>query len=57
MMLESGRLHYLDAEDVTTWDQMVEKFMKRFFPPTENAKRRKDITNFKQKDRENLEKI
>lgn len=33
---------------------MVEKFMKRYFPPIENTKRIRDIANFEQKDREFL---
>ena len=40
--------------EVTTWNQMIENFMKKFFPTTKNAKRRRDIANFQQKDKETL---
>lgn len=37
-----------------TWEQLIEKFMKKFFLPHEIAKRRRDIMIFQQKGRENL---
>lgn len=33
---------------------MIKKFMKKYFPPTENAKRRRNIANFQENDRETL---
>ena len=40
--------------EITTWSQMVEKFMHKYFPPTVSAKRRRDIVTFEQKDSETL---
>uniref|UniRef100_UPI001C3D1ED9 retrotransposon gag family protein n=1 Tax=Picosynechococcus sp. (strain ATCC 27264 / PCC 7002 / PR-6) TaxID=32049 RepID=UPI001C3D1ED9 len=44
----------LEPGEITTWNQMIEKFMKKYFPLTENARRRRDIANFQQKDRETV---
>lgn len=44
----------LEPSDITTWKQMIKKLMKKHFPLTENSKRRSDIANFQQIDRETL---
>lgn len=38
----------------TTWEELIEKFMKKVFPLIENTRRRLDLMLFKQRDRENL---
>ena len=40
--------------EIITWEQMVEKFMHKYFPPTVNARRRRDIVTIKQKDSKTL---
>lgn len=37
---EKQRANSLKDGEVTTWDILIEKFMKKFFPPIENARRR-----------------
>ena len=39
---------------VTTWDNFIEKFMKKFFPPIENERRKRDFMTFEQRNSENL---
>ncbi|XP_038889363.1 uncharacterized protein LOC120079279 [Benincasa hispida] len=46
--------HSLEPNEITSWDQLVEWFMKKFFPPTVNARRRKDVLNFEQMNNETL---
>lgn len=36
-----------------TWNDLIEKFTKKFFPPIENARIREDLMLFKQRDKEN----
>ena len=36
----------LEEREVSTWDDMIEKFMKKFFLPIENARRRHDLMTF-----------
>lgn len=40
--------------EITTWEQMVEKFMQKYFSPMVNARRRRDIVTFEQKEMETL---
>ncbi|XP_038880527.1 uncharacterized protein LOC120072192 [Benincasa hispida] len=44
----------LEPEEITTWEKLVEKFMQKYFPPTTNARRRREIMNFEQEDIETL---
>lgn len=44
----------LEPGEIITWEQMMEKFMKKQFPSIEDSKRRRDIAHFQQKDRETL---
>lgn len=46
--------NFLEHEEVITWEDLIEKFMKKFFPPIEDAKGRQNLMLFKQIDRENL---
>ncbi|KAK5819698.1 hypothetical protein PVK06_024721 [Gossypium arboreum] len=39
---------------ITTWDQMTEKFLLKYFPPTKTTKLRNDISSFIQMDLETL---
>ncbi|KAJ9544806.1 hypothetical protein OSB04_024513 [Centaurea solstitialis] len=47
---ERARAWYdsLEPDSITSWNQMAEKFLKKYFPPTRNAKSRLDISTFKQ---------
>ena len=40
---------------VTTWENIVEAYMSRFFPPALNSERRGEIIAFKQKKDESLQ--
>lgn len=44
----------MEHGEVTTWEDLIEKFMKKFFPTIKIAKRRQDLILFKQRDRKNL---
>ena len=44
----------LPSDSITTWEELREKFLKRFFPPTRNANLRNAITSFRQMDGESL---
>ena len=44
----------LEPCEITTWSQMIGKFMKKYFSPIDNAKRRRDIANYQQRDKETL---
>lgn len=37
----------LEEEEARTWDSSIEKFMKKFFPTIENARRRQNLVSFK----------
>lgn len=39
-------VYSLEPSKITTWAQVIEKFLKKYFPPTKNEKRRRDIANF-----------
>ncbi|XP_024021730.1 uncharacterized protein LOC112091702 [Morus notabilis] len=47
-------LNSLPPDSVVTWDDLAEKFLMKYFPPTKNAKLRNDITSFQQADGESL---
>jgi len=47
-------LSSLPAGSITTWNDMAQKFLGKFFPPAKSAKMRNDITNFMQMDNESL---
>ncbi|KAJ9557086.1 hypothetical protein OSB04_011700 [Centaurea solstitialis] len=42
----------LQPDSVITWNQMAEKFLKKYFPPLRNAQSRNDICSFQQLDGE-----
>ena len=44
----------LPYELVDNWEELVEAFMERFFPPTLTSKRRREIIAFKQGEEESL---
>lgn len=44
----------LEHGKVKIWKDLIERFIKKFFPPYKNAKRRKDLMVFKLRDSENL---
>ncbi|XP_038887458.1 uncharacterized protein LOC120077591 [Benincasa hispida] len=46
--------HSLEANEITSSDQLVEWFMKKFFPPAINTRRRKNVLNFEKMDNETL---
>ena len=49
--LKDKAKHWLNSEpldSVTTWDDLVHKFLSKFFPPTKMARMRIDIHNFSQ---------
>ena len=39
-------LHSLPAGSITTWDDLAQKFLAKFFPPAKTAKMRNEITMF-----------
>ena len=47
-------LNSLPPDSVATWNDLAEKFLMKYFPPTKNAKLRNDITSFQQVDGESL---
>ncbi|XP_024025307.1 uncharacterized protein LOC112092710 [Morus notabilis] len=47
-------LNSLLPDSVASWDELAEKFLMKYFPPTKNAKLRNDITLFQQADGESL---
>jgi len=50
----SAWFHSLKVGSITSWDQMRQAFLARFFPPSKIAKLRDQITRFTQKDGESL---
>jgi len=50
----SAWFHSLEVGSITSWDQMRQAFLARFFPPSKTAKLRDQITRFNQKDGESL---
>ena len=47
-------LHSLPPGSITTWNDLAQKFLAKFFPPAKTAKMRNDITSFVQHDSETL---
>ncbi|XP_040988950.1 uncharacterized protein LOC121236567 [Juglans microcarpa x Juglans regia] len=47
-------LQFLQPRSITSWQDMAEKFLAKFFPPTKKAKLRSEIGLFKQNDFESL---
>ncbi|XP_062104029.1 uncharacterized protein LOC133815176 [Humulus lupulus] len=47
-------LNSLPSDSVTTWQELAERFLMKYFPPTKNAKLRSEITSFQQLDEESL---
>ncbi|XP_022158611.1 uncharacterized protein LOC111025065 [Momordica charantia] len=41
-------LESLPLESITSWDDLAEKFLMKYFPPSKNAKYRSEINNFQQ---------
>ena len=39
-------LHSLPSDSITTWNELADKFLMKYFPPTKNAKLRNEITSF-----------
>jgi len=50
----SACFHSLEVGSITSWDQMRQAFLARFFPPSKTAKLRDQITRFNKKDGESL---
>jgi len=50
----SAWFHSLEVDSITSWDQMRQAFLARFFPPSKTTKLRDHITRFTQKDGESL---
>ncbi|KAK8933442.1 hypothetical protein KSP39_PZI015251 [Platanthera zijinensis] len=47
-------LESLPNDSITTWEQLVEKFLNKYFPPSKTAKLIRDITTFTQNSGETL---
>ncbi|KAK5842285.1 hypothetical protein PVK06_004621 [Gossypium arboreum] len=47
-------LNSLPRGSITTWEQIIEKFLLKYFPPAKLAKLRNDISSFVQMDLETL---
>ncbi|XP_062075610.1 uncharacterized protein LOC133779698 [Humulus lupulus] len=47
-------LNSFPSDSVTTWQELAERFLMKYFPPTKNAKLRNEITSFQQLDEESL---
>ncbi|XP_073054601.1 uncharacterized protein [Primulina eburnea] len=47
-------LNSLPAGSITTWEEMGQAFLSKYFPPSKTVKMRNDITNFVQHDPETL---
>lgn len=47
-------LHSLPSGSITTWDDLAQKFLAKFFPPAKSAKMRNEITIFDQQHGESL---
>ena len=44
----------LEPNSIHTWNEMAEKFLAKYFPPSKNARMRNEVTAFRQKDAETL---
>ena len=47
-------LNSLPPDSMASWNDLAEKFLIKYFPPTKNARMRNEITSFQQLDGENL---
>ena len=47
-------LHSLPTGSITTWEQMEQCFLEKYFPPSKTARLRNEITSFAQRDGESL---
>ncbi|KAH9769561.1 hypothetical protein KPL71_012051 [Citrus sinensis] len=47
-------LNSLPYDSITTWNELADKFLMKYFPPIKNAKLRNEITSFHQLEDENL---
>ncbi|XP_052289373.1 uncharacterized protein LOC112496715 [Citrus sinensis] len=47
-------LNSLPPDSITTWSDLADKFLLKYFPPTKNAKLRNEITSFHQLEDESL---
>ena len=47
-------LNSLPSDFITTWNDLADKFLMKYFPPTKNAKLRNEITSFHQFEDESL---
>ena len=47
-------LNSLPFDSITTWNDLANKFVMKYFPPTKNAKLRNEITSFHQLEDESL---
>ncbi|KAL5548484.1 hypothetical protein UlMin_003715 [Ulmus minor] len=47
-------LNSLPSDSITTWNDLAEKFLMKYFPPTKNAKLRNYITSFQQLEGETI---
>ncbi|KAH9704917.1 hypothetical protein KPL70_011661 [Citrus sinensis] len=47
-------LNSLPSDSITTWNELADKFLMKYFPPTKNAKLRNEITSFHQLKDESL---
>ena len=50
-------LNSLEPNSLNSWNELAEKFLTKYFPPTKNAKMRNDITSFRQIDDESLYEV
>ena len=41
-------LNSLPSDSITTWNELADKFLMKYFPPTKNTKLRNEITSFHQ---------
>ena len=39
-------LNYLPSDSINIWNDLADKFLMKYFPPTKNAKLRNEITSF-----------
>ncbi|KAH9716698.1 hypothetical protein KPL71_021550 [Citrus sinensis] len=47
-------LNSLPSDSITTWNELADKFLMKYFPPIKNAKLRNEITSFHQFEDESL---
>ena len=52
--IQSLRVNSLPPGLITTWEELAQKFLAKYFPPSKTAKLRNDITTFVQLEGESL---